>query len=551
MATMSICQPSRRQKTTTARPHGVHRFTFFGLKFGFCILIYLVSLFAGGISRGGSVTVGWNPATDPAVVGYDVYYGLQSDTYTTVLVTGTNDILNVTGLTDGATYYFAVTAYDAAGNESLFSGEIAYTVPAPPTIAVEPLNETNAAGSVAVFGVTASGSAPLYYQWSLNGNAISAATNAILALSNIVDASAGTYSVVISNSVGMVTSSGATLTVIDPPVIVTGPSSLTNFALTPAVFGVTASGTAPFGYQWSRNGAVLSDGGGVSGSKTGTLTLLSAMPGDAGNYTVTVSNLAGSVSSGAVLTMIDNQVLNPAAAVAMSGQYNGLFYVTNSSGAPAITEATAGMFGNCVVATNRTYSARLTIGGAIYTMSGTLDLTGNDSRVVSRAMLSAPNVTVALHIDWTFGTRQITGTVSNMSSTYPWVATLVASQGTNALPVPPLSIRAYLPAAAGAPVSSPGGFGTIAFVTTVAGAATVTGVLADGTAVSQGVPVAKDGTIPLFANLYGGKGLLEGWVSLAGGVPAGTLTWLNTTTNARSLYPNGFTCTVPLQTIVP
>jgi hypothetical protein len=61
---------------------------------------------------------------------------------------------------------------------------------------------------------------------------------------------------------------------------------------------VTANGTEPFTYQWKKNGLVLSDGAGVSGSKTSTLNLsnLSATA-SAGDYTVEVTNAAGSIES--------------------------------------------------------------------------------------------------------------------------------------------------------------------------------------------------------------------------------------------------------------
>jgi fibronectin type 3 domain-containing protein len=62
------------------------------------------------------------------VAGYRVYWGSSSGSYSQALGaginTGSTTSYTVTGLTVGRTYYFAVTAYDAAGNESAFSGEV-------------------------------------------------------------------------------------------------------------------------------------------------------------------------------------------------------------------------------------------------------------------------------------------------------------------------------------------------------------------------------------------------------------------------------------------
>ena len=51
-------------------------------------------------------------------------------------------------------------------------------------------------------------------------------------------------------------------------------------------------------------------------------------------------------------------------------------------------------------------------------------------------------------------------------------------------------------------------------ITNHAGAANITGALADGAAFNQTVPVSQDGYVPIYANLYSGKGLLLGWINL-------------------------------------
>jgi len=82
-----------------------------------------------------------------------------------------------------------------------------------PAITAQPVSQTVSASSNATFSVTATGTAPLSYQWRFNGTPIANATNATLALSNVQTNQAGSYSVVITNVAGTITSSVASLTV--------------------------------------------------------------------------------------------------------------------------------------------------------------------------------------------------------------------------------------------------------------------------------------------------------------------------------------------------
>jgi hypothetical protein len=76
-----------------------------------------------------SVTLAWNASADTNVIGYFVYYGAASSVYTNkVAVTGVTRA-TITGLVEGVTYYFAVTAFNVAGLESTPSNEISYAVP--------------------------------------------------------------------------------------------------------------------------------------------------------------------------------------------------------------------------------------------------------------------------------------------------------------------------------------------------------------------------------------------------------------------------------------
>jgi len=76
-----------------------------------------------------NVTMAWNRSSDSAVAGYNLYYGGASGNYTNVVNAGSATNATISGLIPGATYYIAATTYVISGMESMFSGEITYTVP--------------------------------------------------------------------------------------------------------------------------------------------------------------------------------------------------------------------------------------------------------------------------------------------------------------------------------------------------------------------------------------------------------------------------------------
>jgi hypothetical protein len=105
-------------------------------------------------------------------------------------------------------------------------------------------------------------------------------------------AEAGSYSVVVSNSAGSVTSAPAQLTIVGAPTITLQPQGVTNFQGQTVVFSVAAVGNAPLSYQWMANCSRP-----ISGATSSTLRLKSVGSLDSGSYCVVVSNVLGSVLS--------------------------------------------------------------------------------------------------------------------------------------------------------------------------------------------------------------------------------------------------------------
>ena len=96
----------------------------------------------GALGQGSAtVSLAWNPSPSPTVVGYNVYYGTASLAYTYEQSAGGATNATVSGLLPGTTYYFGVTALDAAGEESTFSNEVSYTAPGTAPSVPNPSNQ--------------------------------------------------------------------------------------------------------------------------------------------------------------------------------------------------------------------------------------------------------------------------------------------------------------------------------------------------------------------------------------------------------------------------
>ena len=102
----------------------------------------------------GSVTLSWDPVPDADRAGYRIYYGTVSGTYPNNVDAGNVTTYTINNLTDCTLYFFAVKAYDTAGNLStLFSNELSGM--AKPTVTV--VNPTSATQNSSNLNLTLTG----------------------------------------------------------------------------------------------------------------------------------------------------------------------------------------------------------------------------------------------------------------------------------------------------------------------------------------------------------------------------------------------------------
>jgi hypothetical protein len=111
---------------------------------------------------------------------------------------------------------FVVAAFVAAcggGSDSSSTSSTSTSTSSAPTITTQPSSQSVVAGASATFSVVATGTGTLSYQWRKDSSSISGATSSSYTISSVTTSDAGSYDVVVTDSVGSTTSSAATLSV--------------------------------------------------------------------------------------------------------------------------------------------------------------------------------------------------------------------------------------------------------------------------------------------------------------------------------------------------
>ena len=209
--------------------------------------------------------------------------------------------------TKGGTFKATLTGWQNSNKTGFdFQTGATFTIsdpdPVPPAITLPPASLKVVEGQLAVFDVAVTGKPDPTYQWTFQGAPIEGATSPRFQIVKTTLGDSGDYAVVVSNVGGTVTSSIATLTVkpaVQPPVITVQPTSSRVRATSNAIFSVVATGTMPLTYRWTRGSTLL------PAATTDTLTLLGVTVDQAGSYQVTISNVAGSVTSDPATLAVD------------------------------------------------------------------------------------------------------------------------------------------------------------------------------------------------------------------------------------------------------
>jgi hypothetical protein len=246
----------------------------------------------------------------------------------------TNATLTLTNVqtSDAATYTAVVT--NSAGTATSSGAVLTVSTAVAPTITTQPVSQSVTAGSNATFTIVVTGNPTPTIQWQKGSTNIAGGTGLSLTVNNVQTSDAATYTAIVTNSAGSVSSSGAVLTVTasTAPAITTQPQSHTIATGSSVVLSVGATGGG-LTYQWTKGTTPIS---GATGSQ---YLISNAQASDSGGYVVTVSNGSGSViSSAANLTVVNSsdpgRLINVSVRIVSGTGANVLFvgFVTGGTG---------------------------------------------------------------------------------------------------------------------------------------------------------------------------------------------------------------------------
>ena len=249
-------------------------------------------------------TITQHPSNQTAAVGQTATFSITATSTKTIFyqwykdetpVSGANSSSYVTPPTtlgDNGSIFYCIVA-DSSGpvksnNATLLVGEA-------PVVTDNPDDLTVTEGDQAIFSISATGTAPLQYQWRKDGVNISGATSATYIINSTTLSDNGTtYSCVVTNDYDIAISNNATLTVNAgvAPVITLQPEDSAVLTGQSATFTISATGSEPIQYQWKKDGVA------ISGANNSTyVTPQTSLSDDGSVFICEVTNSFGSASS--------------------------------------------------------------------------------------------------------------------------------------------------------------------------------------------------------------------------------------------------------------
>ena len=148
----------------------------------YTLVVSTILALAPSSALAGQVSLTWDLNTEPDIYGYYLYFGTQSGSYddpgSPLFIEHPGDVITVTGLQGGQEYFFALTAVDQTGNESLPTAEISAVIAGedpppdttPPTIALtSPADGTTLSGTVTISASASDNVGVIGVQFQLNG----------------------------------------------------------------------------------------------------------------------------------------------------------------------------------------------------------------------------------------------------------------------------------------------------------------------------------------------------------------------------------------------
>jgi predicted extracellular nuclease len=379
--------------------------------------------FLGAATGTGPISYQWRKDTVPLADG-GVVSGALTDTLTLTGVTGA----------DGGSYDFVATNIVSSTTSS--AATLVVNTPAQaPGITGEPSPVTVAQGGPASFSVTATGTAPLSYQWRRNGTplvdggTLSGATTATLSISAVAAGDAGSYDVVVSNGVNPDATSTAVALTVTPPAPVPG-TVVWNF-------GTAAGVAAPSATPLDVTGGEVSAGNNNGSPALLSTTSASPTPAFSGQFNAGAAARTGALNSATsayfefTLTPADDKILTP----------TGISFGSRSTGTgPVAWTLYSSLDGYAAPVASGTLAANSTWAQVTAPLSGLATTAGTDLTFRLFGSGGAGNPASGT-VNWRIDDLKLTGTTTVGTPVPPAVsATTPADGATGVLPGAALTV---------------------------------------------------------------------------------------------------------------
>jgi formylglycine-generating enzyme required for sulfatase activity len=232
--------------------------------------------------------------------GTPTSYSVSPSLPTGLILDATTGIISGTPRSVTATAIYTVTASNGSGSTAVALALTVTSAPVAPTITTPPSVQSVTVGDPVTFTVTATGTAPMGYQW-YQGTTPVGGNNPFYAITSAQLTDAGNYTVTVSNGTAPAATSTPVALTVNPvvvaPTITTYPADQSVVTGSSGNFSVVATGSAPLSYQWHLDSVNVGTGLSTYASPSTTTT-------GGHTVTVTVTNAAGSVvSNPAALTV--------------------------------------------------------------------------------------------------------------------------------------------------------------------------------------------------------------------------------------------------------
>jgi len=293
--------------------------------------VMLVMLALPGTAFSASVILDWDPSIDTELAGYRVYYqansaalpfsGVGAVEGNAPVDVATSNSATINGLDSGSSYYFAVTAYNAAGAESVYSNIVEIKESVPPLVSISsPAPSTSVSGTVMVVAAATDNKGVTGVEFYLNG-VLQSTDNTAPYTYNWDTSSLGTgmYTLMakafdeagnVGQSEVMVAVAGDTT---PPAVDISAPGNNVQVSGTVTISGSASDNTGVTKMELYDNGALV-----FAGNQTPFSYNWNSVTAANGSHLLTVKafDVAGNIGSATVSVQVVNDFSAPVVAIA-------------------------------------------------------------------------------------------------------------------------------------------------------------------------------------------------------------------------------------------